>query len=95
MSSTRCLYNNNFNDFYSESNESILRKLVNNYHGEFSDASVDAWTGEIEIMKNYISNYLGEEGQIIFEYDIPLQNSPTQHDSPIPLNLLYVPVDSP
>ena len=71
MSSIRCLYNNNFNDFYSESNDSILGKLVNNYHGEVSSASVDAWTGEIEIMKNFLSNYLSEEGQIIFEYDIP------------------------
>lgn len=69
--SNRCLYNNSFGGFCSEPSESILGKLISNYHGGVSTPSIDAWTGEIEIMKAVLSKYEGEDGQIILEYDIP------------------------
>lgn len=67
----RCLYNNSFNEFYCESSSSILGVLCENYNGNALTTTRDAWIGEIEIMKRIISQYRDEDGQIIFEYDIP------------------------
>lgn len=67
----RCLYNNSFNEFYCESSSSILGILCENYNGNALTTTRDAWIGEIEIMKRIISQYRDEDGQIIFEYDIP------------------------
>ena len=67
----RCLYNNSFNEFYCESSSSILGVLCENYNGNAMTTTRDAWISEIEIMKRIISQYRNEDGQIIFEYDIP------------------------
>ena len=71
MNSTRCLYNSSFKDFYYEKNSSILGLLCENYHGEALTTTREAWQGEIEVMKQIVSNFLDDNGQIIFEYDIP------------------------
>jgi hypothetical protein len=34
MSSNRCLYNEKFNDFCNEDNNSIFGKLCDGYHGD-------------------------------------------------------------
>ncbi len=68
--SNRCLYNNSFACFLAEDNNTILGRLMNQYHGEVATPSIDAWNGEIAIMKNLLDQYK-EDGQIIFEYDIP------------------------
>lgn len=71
MKNNRCLYNESFNEFISELDSSILGKLTNNYHGELSSTQIDAWKDEVVILKNCLSSYVKENGQIIFEYDIP------------------------
>lgn len=69
--SDRCLYNNSFVDFLGETNESILGKLISSYHGTAQTTTIEAWTGEIAIMKETLSLFADKTGQIIFEYDIP------------------------
>ena len=71
IKSTRCLYNNNFKNFYNETNNSILGSLCENYHGNALTTTREAWQEEIIIMKQILSQHLEEDGQIIFEYDIP------------------------
>lgn len=66
-----CLYNNNFIDFYNEDNNSIFGKFSNNYHGDAQTTTREAWKEEISIIKNLIAPYKNEDGQVIFEYDIP------------------------
>ncbi|MBP7435789.1 MAG: DUF2075 domain-containing protein [Bacteroidales bacterium] len=67
----RCLYNKSFVDFYNEDNNSIFGKLCDNYHGEVSTPTREAWKEEISIVKNLIKPFINEDGQVIFEYDIP------------------------
>lgn len=69
--STRCLFYNSFNGFISKSNEEILGTLIANYHGESATQSVEAWQGEISLMKHIVAEYASEDGQIVFEYSIP------------------------
>lgn len=67
----RCLYNKNFIDFYNEDNDSIFGKLCDRYHGDAQTTTREAWKEEISIIKNFITPYKSENGQVIFEYDIP------------------------
>ena len=69
--SIRCLYNKNFIDFYNEDNDSIFGKLCDRYHGDAQTTTREAWKEEISIIKGLIDHYKNENGQIIFEYDIP------------------------
>ena len=69
--SVRCLYNNNFIDFYGEDSDSIFGKLCDNYHGVDLTTTREAWKEEITIIKKLIAPYKNENGQVIFEYDIP------------------------
>lgn len=71
IKSNRCLYNNSFEGFLNESSTSILGKLCDNYHGNVLSTTRDSWVEEIAVMKLVILNYRAEDGQIIFEYDIP------------------------
>ncbi len=70
-SSTRCLYDNSINDFIEESELSVFGILCDRYHGEALTTTREAWKSEISIMQNVLSQYKNNNGQIIFEYDIP------------------------
>ena len=67
----RCLYNSNFATFLYIDSDSIYRILDDNYHGDALTTTRDAWKAEIEIMKSVVSYFRDDNGQIIFEYDIP------------------------
>ena len=69
--STRCLYSSNLTQFRAEEDISVFGKLCENYHGETLTTTKDAWKAEISIMKRVLFPYANEDGQIIFEYDIP------------------------
>lgn len=71
MLSNRCLYNEKFNDFCNEDNNSIFGKLCDRYHGVAQTTIRESWKEEISIIKNLITPYKNENGQIIFEYNIP------------------------
>lgn len=67
----RCLYNSTISEFYNTSSDSLLGKIVSNYHGSALTTTNEAWENEIEIMKEALELWKNECGQIIFEYDIP------------------------
>ena len=67
----RCLYNSTFAEFLGSDDNSIFGALCDNYHGEALTTTREAWKSEIAIMKGVLSKLAGEDGQIIFEYDIP------------------------
>ncbi len=69
--SPRCLYDNSFGVFISDSVSSVLGVLCDNYHGDALTTTREAWKGEISIMQAVLSTLEGKDGRIIFEYDIP------------------------
>ena len=71
QSSSRCLYHNSFDQFAFETDKFILGTLINQYHGDVRTTTIEAWNQEISIMKEALSGLEGNEGRIIFEYDIP------------------------
>lgn len=71
MSNTnRCLYNNQIKDYLNESENYILGIISRNYHGSVQSTQTDAWFEEIRITQKILRD-LNQDGQIIFEYDIP------------------------
>lgn len=68
---SRCLYNSSFEEFAIADENSIFGELCENYHGDALTTTREAWKSEISIMKGVISNFIGKDGRIIFEYDIP------------------------
>ena len=68
--SPRCLYKSDFISFLKEDSNAVLGFLCDNYHGSALTTTIEAWKGEIEILKRVVSALHGN-GQIIFEYDIP------------------------
>ena len=69
--SNRCLYAAMFSEFLSKEPLAVLGTLHNNYHGDALTTTDEAWMGEIELMQQVLEPWREEQGQIIFEYDIP------------------------
>ena len=69
--STRCLYNSCFATFSAANENSIFGVLCDNYHGDALTTTREAWRSEILILKQVLAPYRDENGQIVFEYDIP------------------------
>ena len=67
----RCLYNSTIREFLQLSPESLLGHFVNNYHGVALTTTNEAWNNEIHIMQEILQPWMDEDGQVIFEYDIP------------------------
>ncbi len=68
---SRCLYNSSFKNFINADSDSILGELNRKVHGVVLTTSLEAWESEISIMKDVISSLSTDDGEIIFEYDIP------------------------
>ena len=68
---SRCLYSSSIEKFNNASNESIHGELIKHFHGVAPTTSIEAWEDEIAIMKDVLSSYTDQDGNIIFEYDIP------------------------
>ncbi len=68
---SRCLYNNCFDDFIKTDDNLIFGTLCDRYHGEALTTTREAWKSEISIMKGVLSQLIAQDGEIIFEYDIP------------------------
>lgn len=71
IKTSRCLYNNSFEEFCQENNEAILGTICQNYHGEIGTKTRDSWEEEIILLKDIVSICRMAKGTIIFEYDIP------------------------
>ena len=69
--STRCLFNSSLQQFTEADENSIFGILCDKYHGDALTTTREAWKEEITLLKAVLSMYPGEDGQIIFEYDIP------------------------
>jgi len=67
----RCLYNSTIREFLQLSPEALLGRFVNNYHGAALTTTNEAWNNEIRIMQEVLHPWMDEDGQVIFEYDIP------------------------
>jgi len=67
----RCLYENSFVGFVSDSEMTILGILGDNYNGINLTTQREAWKSEIEIMHEIVSGLDNIDGRILFEYDIP------------------------
>ena len=65
------MYNNSLIGFLREDSDSIFGKLCDRYNGPSLSTTRDSWIEEISVMKQVLANYAEEDGQIIFEYDIP------------------------
>lgn len=68
---TRCLYHATIHEFLQQSSEALLGTFVNNYHGVAMTTTNEAWADEIRIMQEVLQPWKDEDGQVIFEYDIP------------------------
>lgn len=68
---SRCLYAHRFDAFVQTSVHAILGELCEKYHGEAQTTTREAWMSEILIMKEALSQLASQEGEIVFEYDIP------------------------
>lgn len=66
----RCMYENTFSGFISDTEMSVLGRLCDNYHGEARTTTIEAWKSEILIMRDVLLQ-CNSDGHIIFEYDIP------------------------
>ncbi len=67
----RCLYESDINNFLSKEIGIIRDALSNSYHGNLLTGQRDAWSGEIEILKDVLTPWKNSNGRIVFEYDIP------------------------
>lgn len=68
---TRCLYHATIHEILQQSPEALLGTFVNNYHGVAMTTTNEAWADEIHIMQEVLLPWKDEDGQVIFEYDIP------------------------
>ena len=68
---TRCLYNSTISEFLESSPQALLGLFVQSYHGITQTNTSEAWMSEIHIMQETLIPWKHENGQIIFEYDIP------------------------
>ena len=64
----RAYYSNTIEKFLATSSDEINGKLSRASEFKIEKAQEDAWTEEIKILKNVLSNYTG---QVYFEYSIP------------------------
>lgn len=67
----RCIYNSTIRKFLQMPPETLLGRFTNNYHGIALTTTNEAWADEINIMQTSLQPWKDEDGQIIFEYDIP------------------------
>lgn len=71
VNNARCLYENSIRDFIIEDDKSILGALCDHFFGVVLTTQIEAWHGEISILKQTLSRYKDSDGRVIFEYDIP------------------------
>ncbi len=69
--SNRCLYDSSINEYLSRTDTEIFGMLCTSYHGVAKPTTLEAWQGEIPVMRDVLEHLDDKNGQIIFEYDIP------------------------
>lgn len=67
----RCLYANSIEDFIREKADSVLGIMCDNYHGNLQTTTLESYKEEIDVMKSILPGFSTNNGQIVFEYEIP------------------------
>ena len=67
----RCLYESSITAFLNEPELAVLGALCDRFFGVVRTTTMEAWRGEISIMREVLSPYEQSNGRILFEYDIP------------------------
>lgn len=67
----RCLYNKTISAFLTDDANAIFGALNNNFHGDASTTTRDAWMYEIKLLQEVLRKWENETSQVIFEYNIP------------------------
>ncbi|MCR4613372.1 MAG: DUF2075 domain-containing protein [Bacteroidaceae bacterium] len=69
--SNKCLYIATFKEFLEQESLAVLGSIHNNYHGNTLTTTDEAWKGEIDILQEVLQPWKEDDGQVIFEYEIP------------------------
>ena len=67
----RCMYKVMLKEFLQQDPHTILGVIVDSFHGTAPTTSIEAWLGEIEVLKRELVVWEDEDAYIFFEYDIP------------------------
>ncbi len=69
--SNKCLYIATFKEFLEQESLAVLGAIHNNFHGNTLTTTDEAWKGEIDILQEVLQPWKEDDGQVIFEYEIP------------------------
>lgn len=69
--SNRCLYNSDIKSFIEADSYAVLGRIHDAFHGQALTTTDEAWSSEIDILKEALLPWKDEEAEIIFEYNIP------------------------
>lgn len=67
----RYLYKSRLHSFIEDNATLIFGKMNEFYHGDVPTTSREAWKAEISILQKALIPWKDEEGEVIFEYNIP------------------------
>ena len=67
----RCMFRSAIKEFLELDPATILGQIVSSFHGTAPTTSIEAWQGEIGILKRELVTWKDEDAHILFEYDIP------------------------
>ena len=65
------MYDSSITEYLARTDNDILGELTTGYHGNVLTTTIEAWEGEIPIMRDVLERLEDKNGTIIFEYDIP------------------------
>lgn len=71
VKNNRCMFRSALKEFLELDSATILGQIVSSFHGTAPTTSIEAWQGEIEILKRELVTWKDEDARILFEYDIP------------------------
>lgn len=67
----RCMYGATLGEFLSREPHAILGEIASSFHGTAPTTSIEAWEGEIAVLRGALSSWSHENAYVFFEYDIP------------------------
>ncbi|SEV79775.1 Uncharacterized conserved protein [Prevotella aff. ruminicola Tc2-24] len=67
----RYFYRASLNDFFNDTSDEIFGKISRNDEGDSVKEQKYAWSEELDIMRDVLTSWKGESGEVIFEFSIP------------------------
>jgi hypothetical protein len=65
------MYKSTLKEFLLNKTNDTLGIIVSSFHGNAQTTTIDAWVGEINLLKESLKRWINEDAYILFEYDIP------------------------